>query len=248
MKLAIIFAATASLLPPVTASAAEIRVLASGATRDGYAELIPDFEKISGNKVVTTFTGSANIKKQITAGEVYDLVIVGGSVIDAFIKDGRVVAGSRVDLMKSGVGAGVRAGAPKPDISSSQALKNAVLAAKSIGYSTGPSGDYMVSLFERMGIADQIKPKLKQVPSGERIGAFITSGQAEIGFQQISELIESPGVDYVGPLPSEVQNITVFSSGIHSKAKEPEAAKALVKFLASPSAASVIKKHGMEPG
>lgn len=248
MKLAIVLAAAASLLPPITASAAEIRVLASGATRDGYAELIPDFEKSSGNKVITTFTGSANIKKQIAAGEVYDLVIAGGSVIDAFINEGRVVAGSRVDLMKSGIGVAVRAGAPRPDISSSRALKDAVLAASSIGYSTGPSGDYMVSLFDRMGVADQVKPKLKQVPSGERIGAFITSGQAEIGFQQISELMESPGVDYLGPLPSDVQKITVFSSGIHSKAKEPEAARALVRFLASPAASSAIKKHGMEPG
>jgi molybdate transport system substrate-binding protein len=123
-----------------------------------------------------------------------------------------------------------------------------VLAAKSIGYSTGPSGEYVVSLFERMGIADQVKPKLKQVLSGVRIGIFISSGEAEIGFQQISELVDAPGVDYLGPLPPNVQKITVFSAGIHSGAKQPEAAKELVKFLTAPSAASVIKKHGMEPG
>jgi molybdate transport system substrate-binding protein len=248
MKLGITFVAAATLLLPNLAIAAEIKVLASGATKEAYVEVVPQFEKISGHKVVTTWTGSANIKKQIAAGEVYDLVIVGGPVIDAFIQQGKVVAGSRVDLMKSGVGVGVRAGAPKPDISSSEALKKTVLAAKSIGYSTGPSGDYVVSLFERMGIADQVKPKLKQVPSGTRIGTFITSGEAEIGFQQISELIEVPGVDYLGPLPPEVQKITVFSAGIHSGATQQEAAKELVKFLTAPTAVTAIKKHGMEPG
>ena len=248
MKLGVLLAAAASLLQPGFASAVEIKVLASGATKEAYVEVVPEFEKISGYKVVTTWTGSANIKKRIAAGEVYDLVIVGGSVIDAFIQQGKLEAGSRVDLMKSGVGVGVRAGAPKPDISSSEALKRTVLAARSIGYSTGPSGEYVLSLFERMGIADQVKPKLRQVPSGARISTFITSGEAEIGFQQISELVDAPGVDYLGPLPPEVQKITVFSAGIHSGAKQPQAAKELVKFLTAPSAASVIKKHGMEPG
>ena len=248
MRLGIILAATATILLPNLASAAEIKVLASGATKDAYVELVPEFEKSSGHRVVTTWTGSANIRKQIAAGEVYDLVIVGGPEIDAFIQEGKVVPGSRVDLMKSGVGVGVRAGAPKPDISSSEALKKTVLSAKSIGYSTGPSGDYVVSLFERVGIADEVKPKLKQVPSGARIGTFIMSGEAEIGFQQISELIHAPGVDYLGPLPPDVQKITVYSSGIHSGAKQPEAAKELVKFLTAPPAASVIKKHGMDPG
>ena len=248
MKLGFLVATTATLLLSDTASAAEINVLAVGATKEAYVELVPEFEKSSGHKVVTTWTGSANIKKQLAAGEVYDLIIVGGPEIDAFIQQGKMVPGSRVDLMKSGVGAGVRAGAPKPDISSSEALKKTVLAAKSIGYSTGPSGVHVVALFERMGIADQVKPKLKQVPSGARIGTFITSGEAEIGFQQISELIHAPGVDYLGPLPPDVQKITVYSAGIHSGAKQPEAAKELVKILASPAAASVIKKYGMEPG
>ena len=248
MKLGIILAATATILLPNFASAAEIKVLASAATKEAYVELVPEFEKSSGHQVVTTWTGSANIKKQIAAGEVYDLVIIGGTEIDAFIQQGKVVPGSRVDLMKSGVGIGVRAGAQKPDISSSEALKKTVLSAKSIGYSTGPSGVHVVALFERMGIADQVKPKLKQVPSGARIGTFISSGEAEIGFQQISELIHAPGVDYLGPLPPDAQKITVYSAGIHSGVKQPEAAKELAKFLASPAAASAIKKHGMEPG
>lgn len=151
MKLGLIVATAATLLLPNMTSAAEINVLAVGATKEIYVELVPQFEKSSGHKVVTTWTGSANIKKQIAAGEIYDLVIVGGPEIDAFIQQGKVVPGSRVDLMKSGVGVGVRAGTPKPDISSSEALKKTVLAAKSIGYSTGPSGAHMVALFERMG-------------------------------------------------------------------------------------------------
>ena len=247
-KLGLIIATAATLLLPDIARAAEIRVLAVGAIKEAYVELVPEFEKNSGHKVITTWTGSANIKKQIAAGEVYDLVIVGGPEIDAFIKQGKLVPGSRVDLVKSGVGVGVRAGALRPDISSTEALKKTVLGAKSIGYSTGPSGEHVLALFERMGITVQVKPKLKQVPSGARIGTFIASGEAEIGFQQISELIHAPGVDYLGPLPSDAQKITVYSAGIHSGAKEQDAAKELVKILASPAAASVIKKYGMEPG
>ena len=248
MKIGYFVSTAVSLLLSTMASAQEIIVLAAGATEEIFAELVPQFEKSSGHKVVATFTGTANIKKQVAAGEVYDLVIVGGPEIDAFIQQGTIVPGSRTDLVKSGVGVAVRAGSPKPDISSSEALKKTLLAAKSVGISTGPSGVHMASLFERMGIADQIKPKLKQVPSGVRIGSVIVSGEADIGFQQISELIHSPGLDYIGPLPSDVQKITVYSAGIHSRAKQPEAAKALVKSLTALTAEMVIKKHGMEPG
>ena len=246
MKL--LLAATAALFVVSSASAAEIKVLASGATKEAYLELVPQFEKASGHKVVTTWAGTVDIKKRIAAGEVFDLIVVAGPEIDEFIKQGKMAAGSRVDLMKSGVGAAVRAGAPKPDISSAEALKKAVLAAKTVGYSTGPSGVYMDALFERMGIAAQIKPKLKQTPPGVLIGTIVASGEAEIGFQQVSELIHVSGIDFIGPLSADVQKITVFSSGIHAGAKEPDAAKALVKFITAPAAAPVIKKHGMEPG
>ena len=246
MKL--LLAATAALFVASSASAAEIKVLASGATKEAYLELVPQFEKASGHKVVTTWAGTVDIKKRIAAGEVFDLIVVAGPEIDAFIKQSKMAAGSRVDLMKSGVGAAVRAGAPKPDIGSAEALKKAVLAAKTVGYSTGPSGVYMESLFERMGISAQIKPKLKQTQPGVLIGTIIASGEAEIGFQQVSELIHVPGIDFIGPLSADVQKITVFSSGIHASAKEPDAAKALVKFITTPAAVPVIKKHGMEPG
>ena len=167
-------------------------------------------------------------------------MIVGDLDIDAFIQQGKIAPRSRTDLVKSRIGVAVRAGSPKPDIGSSEALKRTLLEAKSIAYSTGPSGLYMVSLIERMGIADQIKPKLKQVPSGLRIDSIIVGGEAEIGFQQISELIHAPGLDYIGPLPSDVQKTTVYSAGIHTGATQREAANALVKWLTTPAAA----RHG----
>jgi molybdate transport system substrate-binding protein len=248
VKLRFVIAATTGLLLSHTVIAAEIKVLASGATKEICLELIPSFEKSSGHKVIPTWAGTADIKNRVASGEVYDIVIVAAPEIDTFIKKGKMMTGSRTDLMKSAVGVAVRAGAPKPDIGSSEALKKTLLAAKSIGYSTGPSGVYMARLFERMGIADQLKPKLKQVPPGVRIGTIIGSGEAEIGFQQVSELVHETGIDYLGPLPAEVQNITVFSAGIHTAAREPEAAKALIKHLTAPTAAPVIKKYGMEPG
>lgn len=247
MKLGFILVAAASVFSFDTARAAEVTVLAVAATKEVIVELVPQFEKNSGHKVSITWTGSANIKKRIAAGEVYDLVIVDGPLIDAFSNEGKVANGSRTDLMKSGVGAAVRAGAAKFDIGSGEALKKTLLAAKSIGYSSGSSGTYMVSLVERMGIADQVKPKMKQVPSGVRIGTMIESGEVDIGFQQISELIHEKGVDYLGPLPADIQKITIYSVGLHTRAKEPEAAKALVKALTGPEAVPAIKQHGMEP-
>jgi molybdate transport system substrate-binding protein len=143
---------------------------------------------------------------------------------------------------------GVKVGAPKPDVSSTEAVKKTLLAAKSIGYSTGPSGNYVIGLFQRLGIADEIKSKLKQTPTGVFVGSIIASGEAEIGFQQVSELSHFAGVDYVGPLPADIQQYTMFSSGLIAGTKEAEAAKALVKFITSPAAAIAFKKRGMEPG
>jgi molybdate transport system substrate-binding protein len=230
------------------ADAAEIRVLSTQATEEAYRELVPQFEQASGHKVATVFTGTLDANKRLAAGESYDLLIMSAPSIDEHIKSGKVAAGSRVDLAKSGVGVGVKAGAPKPDISTTEALKKTLLAAKSIGYSTGPSGVYMIGLFQRLGIADEVKPKLKQTPTGVFVGSIIASGEAEIGFQQVSELSHFAGVDYIGPLPADVQQFTTFASGIMAGAKEPDAAKALVKFITSPNAAAAFKKRGMEPG
>jgi len=247
MKTTSIIAAASALLLSGMAHAADIKVLSTQAIEEAYRELVPQFEKASGHKVATTFTGTLGAMKRLADGETYDLLIMSSSSIDELIKSGKIVPGSRVDFAKSGVGVAVRKGAPKPDISSTEALKKTLLAAKSIGYSTGPSGNYVIGLFQRMGIADEIKPKLRQTPTGVFVGSIIASGDVEIGFQQVSELMHFAGIDYLGPLPADVQYITVFSSGVHAGAKQEDAAKALVKFITAPAAAAVIKKHGLEP-
>ncbi len=246
MKTAVIIAASALLLSGV-ANSAEIRVLSTQATQEAYLELVGQFEKATGHKVTTAFTGTVNVQKRLADGEAYDLIIMAGPAIDEQIKLGKAVAGSRVDFAKSGTGVAVRKGAAKPDIGSAGALKKTLLAAKSIGYSTGPSGIYMLSVFEKLGIAGEVRGKLKQTPSGVFVGTLIASGETEIGFQQISELVHFPGIDYVGPLPGELQRMTVFSAGIHAGAKQADAARALLKFITAPAAAALIRKHGLEP-
>ena len=239
----------ASLLMLAEAALAdEIRVMSSNAFRQAYLELVPEFEKASGHKVVTSFVGGVDLMKRMKAGESVDLVILAASSLDELIQLGKVVPGSRVDLAKSGVGVAVRAGAPRPDISSGDALKQTLLAAKSIGYSTGASGTYLVSMFARMGIADELKPKIKQAPPGVPVGDLIARGEVEIGFQQVSELLPVAGTSFLGPLPPDLQQYTVFSAGLHVRATEPGAAKALARFLASPASGPVIRKKGMEPG
>ena len=230
------------------AGAAEITVLSTQATEQAYGELVPQFEKATGHTVKTTFTGTLDVKKRIAEGQAFDLLIMSSPDIDAFITLGTLVRGSRVDLAKSGVGVGVKAGAPKPDISTTEAFKKTLLAAKSIGYSTGPSGVYVMDLFARLGITDQIKPKLKQTPTGVFVGSIVANGEVEIGIQQVSEMSHFAGVDYVGPLPADIQKMTIFTSGIAAKGQQPDAAKALVKFLTAPEAAEAFKKRGMEPG
>jgi molybdate transport system substrate-binding protein len=248
MKSSIIAAAMGALLLPDVAGAVEIKVLSTQAPEEAYRELVPQFEKASGHKVTTIFTGTLDLQKRIGAGEMYDLIIMAGPAIDDFIKAGKIVAGTRVNIASSGVGVGVRAGAPKPDIGTTEAFKKALLAAKSIGYSTGPSGVYVTGLFQRLGIADAVKGKLKQTPTGVFVGSLLASGEAEIGVQQVSEMSHFPGVDYVGPLPADIQEITMFSSGIQVGAEQTEAAKDWIKFLTAPAAAPAFKSRGLEPG
>lgn len=244
-----IFAAAAGvLLLSSVAGAAEIKVLSTQATEQAYRELVPQFERVSGHKVTTIFTGTLDADKRLAAGEAYDLLIMSGPSIDEHLKDGKLLAASRVDLAKSGVGVGVKAGAPKPDIHTTEALRKTILNAKSIGYSTGPSGLYVLKLFERLGVAGQVKPKLKQTPTSVFVGSIIASGEVEIGFQQVSELGQYPGVDFVGPLPADVQEMTVFSSGIMKNAKQADAARAWVRYLTGPEAAKAFAKRGMQPG
>jgi molybdate transport system substrate-binding protein len=243
--------ATALLLSGLgagSASAVEITVLSTQATEQGCRELLPEFEKASGHTVKIVYTGTLDVKKRVAAGEPFDLLIMASPDIDDFIAAGTLAPGSRIDIAKSGVGIGVRAGAPKPDISTTEAFTKTLMAAKSIGYSTGPSGNYVVGLFDRLGIADQIKPKLKQTSTGVFVGTIIANGDVDIGIQQVSELAHFTGVDFVGPLPADIQKMTIFSSGIAANAKQAAAAEALIKFITTPDAGQAFKKRGMEPG
>ena len=240
------------LLVAVRADADEIRVMTSGAFTAALRELTAQFERATKNKVETTYGASMgntpdSIPSRLQRGEAVDVVILAGQALDDLIALGQVAAGSRVDLVRSSIGMAVRAGAPKPDISSVDALKRTLLDAKSIAYSSSASGVYLsTELFQRLGIADQIRAKSKRIDSGP-VGAVVARGEAEIGFQQISELLPVPGIDYVGPLPPGAQRVTVFSAGVGARAKVPDAARALIAFLASPAAAPAIKKSGLEP-
>jgi molybdate transport system substrate-binding protein len=247
MKARLIAVAACSLLMTHVAQAAEIRMLAAGAVKEAFLELVPQFESTSGNKVAATWTGSAGIRKRIGAGEAFDLVIVGAPDIDAFVKDGKMMPGSRVDIASSGVGMAVKAGSPRPDISSSEAVKKALLSARAVAYSTGPSGVYVQRLLDRLGIADQMKDKSKQTAPGVRVAQYLANGEAELGFQQVSELVHEAGIDFLGPLPAEIQNVTVYSSGIPIGSNASEPAKALQAFLSAPSAAPIFRKNGMDP-
>jgi molybdate transport system substrate-binding protein len=231
---------------------AEVNVMSSGGFTAAYLELTPEFERATQNKVMTVYGASMggaadSIPSRLQRGEPADAVILAAPALDDLIKQGKVVAGSRVDLARSFIGMAVRSGAPKPDISSVDTLKRTLLEAKSIAYSASASGAYLSTvLFPRLGIDDQIKGKSKRIES-ERVGTVIARGDAEIGFQQVSELLPVPGIDYVGPLPPEVQQVTIFSAGIAVGARELDAGRALIKFLASPAASPAITKSGMEP-
>lgn len=226
--------------------AAEIRVISSVAHQHAYEELVPQFERATGHKVATTWAPTVEMMNRLKAGEKFDLVIMASNSLEELTRLGKIGAGSRVDVVKSGIGVGVRKGAPHPDISTPESFKAALLNAKSVAYSTGPSGAYLVGLFERMGISDELKPKLKVI-QGEPVGGVVARGDAEIGFQQVPELLPVQGIDFLGTLPAAIQFVTIFSSGIPAEASQPDAARALVKFLTAPEAAPVIRKHGLEP-
>jgi molybdate transport system substrate-binding protein len=235
-----------------TVFGAEVNVMSSGGFTTAYRDLIPEFERATRNKVVTAYGASMggapdSIPSRLQRGEPADVVILAGPAPDDLIKQGKVVAGSRVDLARSIIGMAVRAGAPKSDIGSVDAVKHTLLEAESIAFSTSASGAYLsTELFPRFGIADQIKGKSKRIES-EWVGTVVARGGAEIGFQQVSELLPIQGIEYVGPLPPEVQQVTLFADGIAAGARELDAGTALIKFLASSAAAPAITKSGLEP-
>ncbi len=248
LRFRLLAACAAVLVSAVAASAAEIKVMASNAVKEAYSELVPIFEKQSGHKVTIVWGGTIDLKKRIGEGEVTDIVITPSTDIDELMRQGKLAAGSHVDLVKSTIGVAVRPGTPRPDLSSGDGLKTSLLASKAIIISGGPSGYYLLSLFDKMGILGAIRPKMTQLASGLPVGDVLARGQGDIGFTQVSEFLPIKGIDYVGPLPPDVQLVTVFSSGIHRAAPSPDAAKALIAFLTGPQALPVLQKAGLEPG
>ena len=242
----------ATLALTCAAGAAEVRVMISGGLTAAYNALVPEFERATGHKVLTAFgpsmgTTTNAIPVRLERGEPADVLIMVGYALGDLVKQGKVVADSRVDLVKSPIGIAVKSGAPKPDISSADTIKRALLAAKSIAYSDSASGVYVsTEMFAKLGIADELKDKARKIPATP-VGEIVAHGDAEIGFQQISELKPVAGIDIVGPLPDELQKITVFSAGIATVSKEPDAGKALIKFLASPAARDTLVKSGLDP-
>jgi molybdate transport system substrate-binding protein len=240
------------LLLALPAGAAEIRVMISGGLSAAYEALVPEFERATGHKVITARGPSMGttvnaIPVRLERGEPADVLIMVGYALKDLADKGKVMPGSSVDLVKSPIGIAVKTGAPKPDISTADAVKRALLAAKTIAYSDSASGVYVsTEMFQKLGIADDMKDKAKKIPATP-VAEIVAHGEAEIGFQQISELKAVAGVDIVGPLPDELQRITVFSAGIAAVSKEPEAGRALIKFLASPAAREAIIKSGMDP-
>ena len=235
-----------------TANAAEVRVMISGGLTAAFKALVPVFEKQTGNKVDIAFgpsmgTTTNAIPVRLDRGEPADVLIMVGYALDDLVKQGRVMADSKVDLVKSPIGIAVKSGEPKPDISSADAVKRALLQAKTVAYSDSASGVYVsTEMFAKLGIADAMKNKARMIPATP-VGEIVAKGEAEIGLQQISELKPVPGIDIIGPLPDELQKITVFSAGIAGVSQQPEAGKALIKFLASPAARAEIVNSGMDP-
>jgi molybdate transport system substrate-binding protein len=224
-----------------------MKVLCTNGLKTVMLDLAPAFERTSGTKLAITWGSAAGLVKELEAGAAADLVILTAEAIDDLIKRGKVVAGSRVDLARSGIGIAVRKGASKPDIGSPDALKQTLLAAKSVAHSkTGMSGIYFPTVLARLGITDAMQSKIVMPEPGTPVGDVVAKGEAEIGVQQISELLPVAGVEVVGPLPATLQKITTFSAGIPSAAKEPDAAKALVTFVAA-EARPLLGPKGLEP-
>ena len=227
--------------------ASEIRLISSMATRQVLAELATLYQQRSGQRVSIESVGGVDAARRVQAGEAFDAVVLARDAIDRLLESGRLVAGSRVDLVRSGVALAVRAGAPRPEIGTEEDVKHAVLAARSLGTSTGPSGVQLARLFERWGIADAIKERILVAPAGVPVGTLVADGQVELGFQQLSELLHLPGIDVLGPLPPGIQILTTFSAGRSVTSIQPLEVGALLDFMAAPAAAEIKRRHGMDP-
>lgn len=224
-----------------------ITVISSMATRHVLAELTDDYERMSGQRVTIESTGGVTAAQRIQDGALFDIVVLADDAIERLITAGRVEAGTRIDLARSGIALAVAAGAPRPGISDEAAVRDAILAARSIGYSTGPSGSHLMRLFERWGIAKTVAPRVVQAPPGIPVGELVACGDIELGIQQLSELMHLPGIDVIGPLPSDIQVTTVFSAALCTTSGKQQAAAKLLAFLASTQAVDAMLRHGMEP-
>lgn len=225
----------------------ELSLLASNSTRAVLAELLPAFERTTGTRVSVRYDPAKIMLERIAAGEHGDLAVLGQAAIDALADEGKIVPDSRRTLARCGVGIGVRTGAPKPDISTVDAFKRALLEARSIAHTThGASGIHFTGIVERLGIANEVKAKAVKNPGG-LIGELVVSGKAELAVQQIPELMAVPGLELVGPLPQELQSISVVTAGIFAGSHETAAAQELLDFLATPSSARVFRAKGLEP-
>lgn len=227
-------------------NSSEINIMATAAFKAAYVELVPQFERLTNNKVVTTWASTNDIVARVTAGAATDMAVMSGEAIDKLIAAGKFALGSRVDIATSWVAAAVKQGAMKPDFTSVEAFKRAMLDATSIAYSYGPSGVYLVALFERMGISGALASKVKPI-QGEPVGAVVARGESEIGFQQMSELLPVPGIDIIGGLPKAIEHVTAFATGRHVDSKATDAADALTAFFRAPAAHALIRAKGMAP-
>jgi molybdate transport system substrate-binding protein len=229
----------------VTARA--LKLLSSMATRELLAVLAAGYQHDTGRRVDAEAAGGVEVARRIAAGEACDVVVLAASAIDKLMADGAVLAGSRRDLVRSGVAIAVRAGAARPPVHTAEDVRAAVLAAPSLSYSTGPSGVYLEKLFERWGILEGIRARIVVPPPGVPVGTLVADGRVALGFQQLSELMNLPGIAVLGPLPESIQTTTVFSGGVCAASTEPAAARALLEYLEAPAAAEPKRRCGMEP-
>lgn len=224
-----------------------LKLISSMATRQVLAELAAAWQGTSGTEVVIESVGGVDAAKRVQAGEVFDGVVLASDAIDKLVAGGQVMAGSRVDLVRSNVAMAVKAGTPVPDIHTESLLRSAVEAAPSIGYSTGPSGVALVRLFERWGMLDTLQPRIVQAPPGVPVGALVARGEVALGFQQLSELMHLEGIAVIGTLPEAVSITTIFSAGICTASTQGDTLARLLAFMASADTAAVKRRHGMEP-
>lgn len=228
-------------------NAVPLKVISSMATRGVLAELASLYQRTTGQPVAAEAAGGVDVARRVRDGEIVDIVVLARDIVDKLIAEGRLLAGSRVDVVRSPIAVAVRAGASRPEIGTEKAVKGAVSTAKSLSYSTGPSGTHLERTFERWGILDAIRSRIVVPPPGVPVASLVADGTAEIGFQQLSELMNRPGIEVLGPLPPEIQNVTIFSGGVSASCHRPDAARALLGYLASADVAEIKRRYGLEP-